>query len=415
MAVTTTARPAREEKSSPASALWQAVRHGPLSDYYVVAGVSLALIVIGVMMVTSASSVVGRVRWHDAFYFVKRQVAFLFVGLVVAWWLSRRSPRVLNVLGHVGLWGSALLLCATFVPGLGISVNGNRNWIQLGTPSLRLQPSEFAKLALVVWGASTLATKQKAKLLDQPKHLLVPLVPVWLIMTLLVVMERDQGTAMVMIAILLGLLWVVGTSWRILAAMAASGAAIGYFLITVSSSRMRRLDEFLHPTGAVDQPMRAMYALASGGWWGRGLGNSRQKWGSLAEAHTDFVFAILGEELGLIGSLLVVALFLVLGRTGLRIAMRSDNLLCRYTAAGITIWFMVQACVNILVVLRLLPVAGVPLPLISYGGSALLANLLALGVLLACARQEPEARRALATASKKPRPRLSTVVDGGRS
>ena len=142
-----------------------------------------------------------------------------------------------------------------------------------------------------------------------------------------------------------------------------------------------------------------MFAIASGGWWGVGLGGSRQKWGSLPEAHTDFIFAVLGEEFGLFGSLVVLALFGVLGYAGIRIATRSDDPFARYAAGGVTCWFMVQALINLAVVLRLLPIAGVPLPLVSYGGSALIANLLAVGVLLGCARREPDARTAAGAAS----------------
>jgi cell division protein FtsW len=177
---------------------------------------------------------------------------------------------------------------------------------------------------------------------------------------------------------------------------------------------MRRLAAYLDPTadlnGANDQANAGMFAIASGGWWGVGLGASRQKWGSLPEAHTDFIFAVLGEEFGLFGSLVVLALFGILGYAGVRIATRSDDPFARYAAGGVTIWFMFQALINLSVVLRLLPIAGVPLPLVSYGGSALIANLLGVGVLLSCARREPAARKLLAKKSARPKPKVSTVV-----
>ena len=177
---------------------------------------------------------------------------------------------------------------------------------------------------------------------------------------------------------------------------------------------MRRLAAFLDPTlntgGINDQASSGLWAIASGGWWGVGLGASRQKWGSLPEAHTDFIFAVLGEEFGLLGSLMVLALFGVLGYAGIRIAIRSDDPFARYAAGGVTAWFMVQSLFNLAVVLRLLPVAGVPLPMLSYGGSALIANLLAVGVLLGCARREPDARRMLARRSKRPVSRMTTVT-----
>ena len=164
---------------------------------------------------------------------------------------------------------------------------------------------------------------------------------------------------------------------------------------------------FLDPTADLDGDERpgqpGLFAIASGGWWGVGLGASRQKWGSLPEAHTDFIFAVLGEEFGLFGSLVVLALFGVLGYAGVRIASRSDDPFSLHAAGGVTCWFMVQGLINLAVVLRLLPIAGVPLPLVSYGGSALIANLLAVGVLIGCARREPEAREVL---RRKPGDRL---------
>lgn len=422
MAVTASPRSLRNEPSSrPRQATDQPARTwsdrardllaSPLADYLLIATVSAILLALGFMMVVSASSVVGERRFGDPYYFAQRQAVFLGVGLVMAWSLSRRSLAALRALGWVGLCLAVVLLSATFVPGLGINVNGNRNWLQLGTSILRIQPSEFAKLAMIVWGATVLASKQK--LLDQPRHLLFPFVPTSMLLIGLVAMENDLGTAMVMSAIMMAILFCVGAPKRVLAALVLGGVAVVGIMVKVSANRSGRLSQFA--SGEQSQQVeRAMYALASGGWWGRGLGQSRQKWGSLPEAHTDYVFAVLGEELGLVGTLLVVGLFLALGALGLRVALRSDKPFARYAAAGITCWFLVQASINILVVLNLLPVLGVPLPLLSYGGSALLANLLALGVLLACARNEPDARRVLARRSQTPRPRLSTVVDGGR-
>jgi cell division protein FtsW len=295
---------------------------------------------------------------------------------------------------------------------LGITVNGNRNWLYLGSSLFSIQPAEFAKLAMIVWGADVLARKQR--LLDRPKHLLIPFLPVSGLLILLVLFQGDAGTAVVMAGIVAGMLWIVGAPLRVLGALAAAGLA-GVIAIFVSSPvRMRRLAAFLDPTadlnGANDQANAGMFAIASGGWWGVGLGGSRQKWGSLPEAHTDFIFAVLGEEFGLFGSLVVLALFGVLGYAGIRIATRSDDPFARYAAGGVTCWFMFQALINLAVVLRLLPIAGVPLPLVSYGGSALIANLLAVGVLLGCARREPDARRVLARKARRPQPQMTTVI-----
>jgi cell division protein FtsW len=200
----------------------------------------------------------------------------------------------------------------------------------------------------------------------------------------------------------------------VLASLAAAGAAGVAAMFVTSPVRMRRLAAFLDPalnTGGInDQANSGLWAIASGGWWGVGLGASRQKWGGLPVAHSDYIFAVLGEEFGLLGSLMVLGLFGILGYAGVRIAIRSDDPFARYAAGGVTAWFMVQSLFNLAVVLRLLPVAGVPLPMLSYGGSALIANLLAVGVLLGCARSEPDARRMLARRSKRPVSRMTTVT-----
>ena len=387
----------------------------PLTSYHLVLGSVSLLLIVGVMMVLSASSVNAYVNYGDSYFYVKRQLVFLGVGVVGAIVIMKLPSSALRMLGWFGTGLAAVLLILTYTP-LGITVNGNRNWLYLGSSLFAIQPAEFAKLAIVIWGAHILARKQRW--LDRPTHLLIPFLPVTGLLILLVLFQGDAGTAVVMAAIVAGILWIVGAPMRVLGALAGAGVA-GVIAIFVSSPvRMRRLAAFLDPTadlgGANDQANAGMFAIASGGWWGVGLGASRQKWGSLPEAHTDFIFAVLGEEFGLFGSLVVLALIGVLGYAGIRIATRSDDPFARYAAGGVTIWFMVQALINLAVVLRLLPIAGVPLPLVSYGGSALIANLLAVGVLLACARREPAVRKMLAKKSVRPKPRMTTVV-GSRS
>lgn len=404
-------------QTRPAGAVIREWLAHPLASFYLVLSSAVLLLVIGMLMVWSASSVEGQARFGDAYYFVRRQVIFLAVGIPSMWWVATRSPRTLKVLGWLAIVGSMVLLAATFVPGLGVSIKGNRNWLQLGTNLLRIQPSEFAKLAIVLWGADVFARKRK--LITEPKHLLFPFIPVSALIIGLVILQGDLGTSLVLAAIVLMVLWSVGANWRIIAALLAGGALAVFGLVMTSSHRMARIGGYLNPTGdslGVNmQPLRAIYGLASGGIFGVGLGASREKWGLLAEAHTDYVLAVIGEELGLVGTLMVLGLFLTLGYAGFRIALRGDNAFHKIAAAGITSWFMVETVLNVMVVLRLLPVLGVPLPLLSYGGSALLANMLGLGVLLALSRQEPEARRALERKAKLSRTRVSTVVQDRRS
>ncbi|HET8970124.1 MAG TPA: putative lipid II flippase FtsW, partial [Candidatus Nanopelagicales bacterium] len=394
--------------------LWlQAVLDRPLTSFHLVLGSTSMLLALGLMMVLSASSVSAYLNFDDAYYYVKRQAVFLVIGVIGAIVLARLPHRVLRVLGWFAVALAAVLLILTYT-ALGFASGGNRNWIDLGFTSI--QPSEFAKLAMIIWGADVLARKDR--LLDQPRHLLFPYLPVCLTLILLVVFQGDAGTAVVLASIMVGVLFIVGAPIRVLAGLGLCAIGGVVTLFVTSPVRMRRLAAFLDPTadlnGANDQANAGMWAIASGGWWGLGLGGSRQKWGGLPVAHSDFIFAVIGEELGLFGSLMVLGLFLVLGYAGLRIATRGDDPFRRYAAGGVTVWLMVQALINLAVVLRLLPIAGVPLPLVSYGGSALIANLLAIGVLLSCARHEPDARRLLAARSRKRANRRVTAVVGSR-
>lgn len=389
----------------------------PLASWYLVLVSSLLLVGLGGLMVLSSSSVYSQaVNKGDPYYFFKRQLVFLAVGLPIGWWLSRQQERRLKMLGWVAYIGSLLLLLAIFVPGLGSDAGkGNLAWLDFGF--IAVQPSEFAKLGLVMWSASLVSTKQKV--LDRPRELL-PLLGGFLLVEILVLAQKDLGTGLVVGAIIFSILFVIGIPVRMLGAMLGVALVAVLGLVVTSPNRMTRIAAFItgdaiNDPNASQQPMAALYALASGGWWGRGLGGSRQKWGGLNDgAQNDFVFAVIGEELGLLGTLMVLFLFAVLGYAGFRIAMRADRIHVRVLAAGITSWIMFQALVNIGVAMKMLPVVGVPLPFISYGGSALMANVLAVSILLACARQEPAARKALARKAGEPRPKVTTVVDGGR-
>lgn len=386
----------------------------PLADYYLMLVATALLVGVGVLMVLSASSVWSSMNNNgDSYYYLVRQLIFLSLGVPAAWWLSRRNAGTLAVLGWVGMIGSIVLLCLVFTP-LGMDVYGNRAWLYvegLGT----VQPSEFAKASLILWSASVFANRTKT--LNDPRRLLFPFLLGFGVVLGLVLLQRDLGTALIIGVIMFAMLWFVGAPARILLALGALAAAAFGGLIATNPERMHRIFSFLGSSESVsDQPMNAIYALASGGWWGLGPGASRQKWGGLYNgAQTDYVFAVLGEEFGLFGTLTVLALFFVLGFTGLRIAARSANRFLGYAAAGMTAWLLFQALVNVMVVMRMLPVIGVPLPFLSQGGSALLANLIAVGVLLCAARQEPDASKLLATQPRNRQPRLTSVLDAPRS
>jgi cell division protein FtsW len=267
---------------------------------------------------------------------------------------------------------------------------------------MRLQPSEALKLALVLWGAMVLARKRA--LLDRWMHAVVPvLFPVGAVALALVLAGRDLGTTLVLLMLLGALLFAAGAPARMFGSAAAAMAVAVGVLVVTSANRMGRIGVWL--SGCTDvkdrlgtclQPIHGKYALADGGWWGVGLGASREKWSYLPAAHNDFIFAIIGEELGLPGTFVVLALFLALGYGCYRLVARTDDLFVRIATAGAMAWLLGQALINVGAVIGLLPVIGVPLPLVSSGGSALIISLAVLGMLLSFARHEPGCREALA-------------------
>lgn len=414
MSVLSSPRTVRTQTSPRNKGLLRHALDTPLASVYLVLATTGLLAGLGVLMVLSASSVYAEVNNGDPYYYAKRQVMFLVIGLGVAWVLSKTSPRLLRSLSWPTLIITLILLMLTFTP-LGVTVNGNRNWVQFGTSWTRLQPSEFSKVALILWGADQLTRKEK--LLGRPKEL-VPYLLFCGAVIGLVLLQKDVGTAMIIALMVSTVLFLAGIPLRLL--MAGAGVAVAAIgaMVVLSPNRMGRIIGFLNPASDTEginaQPLRAMYALASGGWWGVGLGNSKQKWGMLVEAHSDYVFAVIGEEFGLVGTIVVIGLFGVLVATAFRIAVRSDNSFCRHVSAGIGAWFLIQAALNMAVVLRLLPVVGVTLPFVSYGGSSLLVTVASAGLLVSCARQEPAARKVLLRRRKANGGRVTAVVDGRR-
>ncbi|MER5909456.1 putative lipid II flippase FtsW [Streptomyces sp. NPDC001982] len=371
----------------------------PLTAYYLILGGGLMITVLGLVMVYSASQITALQLSLPGSYFFRKQFLAAVIGGGLLFAASRMPVKLHRALAYPILAGAVFLMVLVQIPGIGMSVNGNQNWISLGG-SFQIQPSEFGKLALVLWGADLIARKHDKKLLTQWKHMLVPLVPVAFLLLGLIMLGGDMGTAIILTAILFGLLWLAGAPTRLFAGVLAIAATLGVILIKTSPNRMARLQCI----GATDpgpgdscwQAVHGIYALASGGLFGSGLGASVEKWGQLPEAHTDFIFAVTGEELGLAGTLSVLALFAALGYAGIRVAGRTEDPFVRYAAGGVTTWITAQAVINIGAVLGLLPIAGVPLPLFSYGGSALLPTMFAIGLLIAFARDEPAARAALA-------------------
>jgi cell division protein FtsW len=395
-----------------AVASWYAALRGaldrPLTSYYLLLGASGLLLTVGLIMVLSASSVYAFENYdHNSYAVVTKQLIWVAIGLPCAWVAGRLPQRWVRRLAWPGyVFSLALLLLTAF---FGVARNGNTNWLALGP--IVIQPSEIAKLALVLWAAHVYANKDRR--LGNLHQIMMPVVPGLLVATGLVIFGHDLGTALVLFAILLGMLWVVGAPARVFALSFLVVSVFAGALAATDPERLTRITTFTDPLrdyqSAGWQPAHGLFALANGGLFGQGIGASQQKWGALPEAHTDFIFAVLGEELGLVGTLLVIGLFLTIAYAAIRVAMRTKDPFVRYMTFGIVVWLIGQMMINVGMVLALLPVIGIPLPLVSYGGSALVPSLVALGMLVGFARREPEAARALAS---RRRARNSGVTAG---
>ena len=384
------------ETSAPAAppGHLRALLNHPLSTYYLLLGTTLLLLVLGLIMVLSASSIES-FRVHGSPYtLAQRQGLFAVLGVIGMLFASRTSVQFWRGFAWPLLGLAFLLLVAVLV--IGVEVAGQRNWIEIFGP-FRLQPSEFAKIALIVWGATMLS--RHGRRVESWKTFLVPLLPVAVAMMLLVLLEGDFGNMLMLGAITVGMLFAAGAPMRLFGVLAGA-FAVGLIIITLAAPyRMQRFTSWLDPDadrlGFGWQVSQGQYALGTGGFWGVGLGASREKWGSLPEAHTDFIFPVIGEELGLFGTLSVLALFGVLAFAIFRLSRNTRDPFVRLASAGVGSWIVVQAVINVGGVLGLLPITGVPLPLVSYGGSSLVPTLAALGMLMAFAKAEPDTRRAL--------------------
>jgi len=367
----------------------------PAATYYVLQGSVVLLVALGLVMVLSSSSVESLADSGSPFAVGVGQAQFAVVGLAAMALAARVPVPAWRRLAPLLVLVAVALQAVVFSP-LGVNVDGNRNWFRVAGVSA--QPSEFGKLALALWCAAVLAGKQKV--LDRPARWVLPLAVGAVPLVGLVLLGRDLGTTLVLLVIAAAACFVAGVPLRLLAVAAGAGAALVAAFVVTSSYRMGRVAEFLSSDvdaqGLGYQSQHGLWALASGGWTGLGLGGSRQKWEWLPAAQNDFIFAIIGEELGLLGAATVLFLFVVLAWACARVVRRSRNLFAKVAVGAVMAWVLGQAALNIAVVLGLFPVIGVPLPLISAGGSALVATLAGLGVVQACARDVPGARRALA-------------------
>lgn len=388
----------------------------PLASYYLVLGCTLLLLIVGLMMVLSAGTAYDLDQGYPAYSMFIKQVLGAAGGLTLMWLAAKSPPRLFRACAYplmlAAMAGVAMVLL------FGVQVDGAKRWLVVG--GFQVQPSELAKLALVVWGADLLARKERLGQLTDWRHLLIPLLPGAALLSLLVMLGKDLGTTSLLLAIFLALLWIIGTPGKLLAGMVGLMAFVLLIVVAVHPYELARITSFFSSHSpscrslSCYQLIQGKDALGSGGLFGVGSGASRAKWGWVPNSPTDFIFAILGEELGLLGTICVVALYGGIAFAGLRIARRAPDTFARLAAGAITVWLVGQALINMGAVLGLLPISGVPLPLISAGVSSLLASLGALGMLMAFARTEPGAARALAATDRVTPRRLLRRMGLGR-
>ncbi|GAA4426766.1 putative lipid II flippase FtsW [Actinokineospora soli] len=366
----------------------------PLASFHLVLAVFGLLTVLGLVMVLSASSVVSFATGDGLYTVFLKQLIYVVVGSV-AFWLGVRVP-----LARIRSWSPAamvvsIVLLALVITPLGANLNGTSSWFVVGPISF--QPIEVAKVALALWGAHVLVVKRAV--LHRYRHLLVPVMPIALLMCALIMLQPDLGGTITLGVVVVALLWFAGAPLGLVGALAAGGVAGVALLAPGTDYRLDRVLGFLNPDddlgGKNYQAIQAQLAIADGGLFGRGLGQGPSKWSYLPNVHNDFIFALIADELGLLGCVLVLGLFVMLAVVGLRIATRNIDPWIRMVSGTLTVWLVAQAAINIGYVVGLLPVTGITLPMISSGGTSVVVTMLVFGVLANCARNEPEAVSAL--------------------
>ena len=360
--------------------------------YVVMVATVLFLVIFGLVMVLS-SSFVDSALGNDGNFFAVfiRQASWVLIGVPLMLLLSRLPPITIRRLAPTAFL-VALILQGLVFTTLGVTSGGNRNWVSIA--GFQGQPSEILKVALILWMAAILA--DRLDYIGEWQTLIRPL-GIGVVMALGVVMAGgDLGTAGVMALVVLGVVFLAGIRWQHLGTILVGLGVLAAAAAVVTPSRVRRITTWFSGCGEEDylttcwQTVHSTFALGSGGIFGVGLGNSRAKWSWLPEAETDFIFAIVGEELGLLGTTLVIVAFIVLAVTMAHLVRKNADPFARLVTGGVMIWLIGQALINIAVVLELLPVLGIPLPFLSVGGSALLASLAAMGVVMALNRQDAE-------------------------
>ena len=382
--------------SSGASGLAARIHLGKLfkaesANYFLLLGTTLFLVIFGLVMVLSSSSVDSYLENAGFFGGLFRQGMFAIIGVPLMLIVSRLPLKFWQRIAWPALAVASFFQCLVVFTPLGVTVAGNTNWLTIA--GVQFQPSEMIKVALVIWLGMIL--EQKKDRLDDWRHVYIPVFGVGGGSVMLVMIGGDLGTVIIMAAILFGALFFAGVKLRMLAIPLGVGALGAVVVALASSNRLTRIMSFFgegceNVTGPISaacwQPLHGTWALANGGIFGVGLGNSKAKWSWLPAADNDYIFAIIGEELGLIGAIVVLAMFILMAIAFVRIMRSATTMQARVSTAAVMVWIIGQALVNIGVVLEILPVLGVPLPLISAGGTALLTTLVAIGIVLSFTR-----------------------------
>jgi cell division protein FtsW len=367
----------------------------PLTSFHLMISVAGLLITLGLIMVLSASGVHSYDRDGSPWSIFGRQVMWAAVGLFACWLALRLPVSFLRRVAFAGFATTIVLLVLVLIPGIGQLANGTRGWFVVG--GLSMQPSELTKIAFAVWGAHLLASRRMER--ASLREMLIPLLPAAVIALALIVAQPDLGQTVSLVIILLALLWFAGLPLKVFVSSLAAAISAAAVLAVSAGYRSARVQSWLDPSsdaqGSGYQARQAKFALANGGVFGDGLGQGTAKWNYLPNAHNDFIFAIVGEELGFIGAAGLLGLFGVFAFTGMRIAKRSADPFLRLLTATATAWVIGQVFINVGYVIGLLPVTGIQLPLISAGGTSTATTLFMVGLMANAARHEPDAVAAL--------------------
>ena len=363
----------------------------PMTSFHLMIAIATLLTTLGLIMVLSASGVHSYDRDGSPWTIFVRQVLWVIVGLFGCWFALRLPVWFMRRTAFVAFAVTVVLLVLVLIPGIGRESNGTRGWFVFG--GFSMQPSELTKIAFIVWGSHLLAARRMER--ATLREMLIPLIPAAVIALTLIVAQPDLGQTVSLGIILLALLWFAGLPLKVFVSSLLAAVAAAVVLIIAEGYRSERVRSWLDPNadaqGSGYQARQAKFALANGGVFGDGLGQGTAKWNYLPNAHNDFIFAIIGEELGFIGAFGLLALFGLLGYTGMRIAKRSADPFLRLLTATATAWLIGQVFINVGYVIGLLPVTGIQLPLISAGGTSTATTLFIVGLMANAARHEPDA------------------------